>query len=95
MDIHSNDARAAGESGWRLHAVAEWRTARCFSQRECAALAWTESLALLPSSHAPDSQYEQLAVHFSPEEQASLTLAIGLALTWNYIGVGFRVAPVQ
>jgi AhpD family alkylhydroperoxidase len=95
VDLHSNEARVGGESSRRLDAVAEWRTAGCFSLRERAALAWTESLALLPSSHAPDPHYALLSAHFNPDEQASLTLAIGLALTWNYIGVGFRNTPVQ
>lgn len=95
VDLHSGDALACGESSARLDAVAGWREADCFIDRERAALAWTESLALLPASQAPDNHYAVLAAEFSPCEQGALTLAISVALAWNHFGVGFRVAPTQ
>src|SRR6185295_12037413 len=57
VDLHSGDALAAGESPARLDAIAGWREADCFSARERAALAWTESLARLPATHVPDQDY--------------------------------------
>ena len=95
VDLHSGDARACGESSSRLDALASWREADCFTGRERAALAWTESLARLPATHAPDRDYLALAGEFSPSERGALTLAISVALAWNYFGVGFRVAPAR
>ena len=95
VDLHAKDAILAGESPRRLHALADWRDEPCFTDRERAALAWTESLTLLPTSAAPDAHYKALAANFSPTDQASLTLAISLALVWNLVGVGFRNAAAQ
>jgi AhpD family alkylhydroperoxidase len=95
VDLHSSDALAAGELQRRLDAVAGWRESDCFTPREHAALAWTEALVRLPVSGAPDAGYAIFAAEFSPAEQASLTLAISLALAWNQVGVGFRNAPAH
>ncbi|HEY1149185.1 MAG TPA: carboxymuconolactone decarboxylase family protein [Pseudoduganella sp.] len=95
VDLHSGDALACGEASARLDAVAGWREADCFSARERAALAWTESLALLPASRAPDGDYVALAAEFSPCEQGALTLAISDAMAWTHFGVGFRTVPAH
>jgi AhpD family alkylhydroperoxidase len=90
VDMHSKDAIAIGEDQQRLHLVAVWREAPCYSERERAALAWCEALTLLPRTGAPDDVYEQTKLAFTPEEQVALTLAIGLINTWNRLSVGFR-----
>jgi len=95
VDLHSHDAMAAGESERRLHAVADWRGADCFTRREAAAFTWTEALAQLPASGVSDADYALMADAFTPSEQGALTLAINAALAWNRFGVGFRAAPAQ
>jgi AhpD family alkylhydroperoxidase len=95
VDMHSSDARKAGETERRLHAVSVWRETPFFSARERAALAWTEALTNLPTTHAPDADYELVKAHFSDKEQVDLTLAIGTINAWNRFGVGFRVMPAQ
>lgn len=93
LDMHSKDARARGEDEQRLHALAAWREAPFYSERERAALAWCESLTLLPRSGAPDADYEPLVGLFSAEEIAALTYAIVAINGWNRLAVGFR-SPV-
>jgi len=95
VDMHSSDARKAGETERRLHAVSVWRETPFFSARERAALAWTEALTNLPTTHAPDADYELLKASFSDKEQVDLTLAISTINAWNRFGVGFRVMPAQ
>ncbi len=90
VDMHTKDAEAMGERSQRLNLVAVWREAPVFSERERAALAWTEALTLLPASGAPDDVYAQLAEQFDAREQALLTLAIIAINGWNRLGVGFR-----
>lgn len=95
VDMHASDARKAGETERRLQAVSVWRETPFFSERERAALAWTESLTNLPTTHAPDADYELVKANFSDKEQVDLTLAIGTINAWNRFGVGFRVMPAQ
>jgi AhpD family alkylhydroperoxidase len=90
LDMHTKDARAIGEDEQRLHLVAVWREASCFSERERAALAWSEAVTLLPESGAPDDVYDALRPVFAEEEIVALTLAIGLINVWNRLSVGFR-----
>src|SRR3954471_18416535 len=68
VDLHTSDARKAGESERRLYAVTVWRETPFFTERERAALAWTEALTLIADTHAPDADYQQLAAQFSPKE---------------------------
>ena len=93
VDMHTKDARAMGEDEQRLHLVAVWREAPGFTERERAALAWCESLTLLPRTGAPDDTYEPLAKVFSPEEIVALTLAVVAINGWNRFAVGLR-SPV-
>ncbi len=93
LDMHSKDARARGESEQRLHVLAAWREASFYSARERVALAWCESLTLLPQSGAPDDVYAELAREFDDEEIVALTLAIVAINGWNRFAVGFR-SPV-
>ncbi len=93
LDMHSKDARARGEDEQRLHVLAAWREAPFYSRRERAALAWCESLTLLPQTGAPDDVYEQVRAELAEEEIVALTLAIVAINGWNRFAVGFR-SPV-
>ena len=93
LDMHSKDARAAGETEQRLYLLDAWREAPFYSPRERAALAWTEALTLVSQSHAPDDVYEEARVHFSEKELAELTMAIVAINGWNRIAIGLRSEP--
>jgi AhpD family alkylhydroperoxidase len=91
LHMHTREALAQGESEVRLTMLAAWEESPLYTDRERAALAWTEALTLLPETNAPDAVYEQLAAHFTPEEQAKLTMLIGIINAWNRFGAGFRL----
>jgi len=93
VDMHSLDARAGGETEQRLYALAVWHETPFFTERERAALLWTEKLTLLSVDHVPDEVFEQVRQHFSEEELANLTLVIATINAWNRFGVGFRDVP--
>lgn len=93
LHMHTRDALAAGERDERLHLVAAWREAPCFTDRERAALAWTEALTLLADTRAPDADYELVKAAFTDKEQVELTLLIVTINGWNRFAVGFRVMP--
>lgn len=93
VNMHSNDARQAGETEQRLQCVSVWRETGFFTPRERAALAWTESLTLLAAQGAPQTQFEALREHFTDKEVVDLTLAIGTINAWNRFGVGFALQP--
>ena len=96
IHMHTKDARANGESEERLYLLSAWRESPLYSDRERAALAWTEALTLVSETNAPDEDYEELSRHFTPEEQVKLTLLIGAINTWNRIAIGFRsIHPVE
>jgi AhpD family alkylhydroperoxidase len=90
LEMHTKDARSLGESDDRMHLVAAWREAPCFSDRERAALEWCESLTLLPQTGAPDDVYRTVDALFAPEEIVALTLAIVAINGWNRFAVGLR-----
>ncbi|MCG6207102.1 carboxymuconolactone decarboxylase family protein [Rhodopseudomonas sp. HC1] len=95
LDMHSKDARAHGETEQRLFLLNAWRESLLYTDRERAALGWTEALTLVAETHAPDADYELLAQQFSGAEQANLTFLIGAINAWNRIAIGFRyVHPV-
>jgi len=87
INMHSTDARAQGESEQRLYLLSAWREAPCYTDRERAALAWTEALTRLSEGHS--QAQADLAAHFNPEEQVKLTLIINVINGWNRIAVGF------
>ena len=89
--MHWKDARALGESEARLYMLNAWREAALYSERERAALAWTESLTLVSQAGAPDDLYAAVQAHFSEKEQADLTLAIATINAWNRMSVGFHM----
>jgi AhpD family alkylhydroperoxidase len=93
IDMHTIDARAGGETEQRIYALSAWRETPFFSDRERAALAWTEALTLLSESHAPDAVYEEARAQFSEKELVDLTMAITTINAWNRLAVGFRSVP--
>ena len=93
LNMHSQDARKSGETEQRLYLLDAWRETELFSDRERAALAWTEALTLIAQTHAPDAVYAEAKAQFSDAELANLTLLIGTINTWNRIAIGFR-APL-
>jgi len=90
IDMHTKDARAAGESEQRLYALSAWREAPFFSDRERAALAFTEAVTLLAVDHVPSEAYEAVAEHFNDDEIAALISLIVAINAWNAIGVSTR-----
>jgi AhpD family alkylhydroperoxidase len=90
IDMHTKDARAIGETEQRLHGLTAWSETPYFSDRERAALAFTESVTLLASDHVPTAAYEAVAAHFSPDEIAALLSLIVAINAWNAIGVSTR-----
>ena len=96
LHMHTASARKQGETEERLYLLDAWRESPLYSERERAALAWTEALTLLSQTHAPDNVYEALKAQFSEEEQVKLTLLIVTINGWNRLQVGFRgVHPVE
>ena len=95
LDMHTREARAAGETEERLTMLAAWEEATCYTPRERAALGWVDALTDLPRTGAPDAAYDAMAAEFGAEEQVSLTLAIVAINGWNRFGVGFRAEPAR
>jgi alkylhydroperoxidase family enzyme len=94
--MHTAGARNRGETEQRLYLLDAWRESPLYSERERAALAWTETLTLLPETRAPDDVYGAFKAQFSEEEQVTLTLLIVAVNGWNRIQVGFRaVHPLE
>ena len=93
LDMHSKDARAAGETEQRLHALPAWREAPFYSERERAALAWTEAVTMLAEGPVPDELYRDLRQHFDEKEVVDLTMAIIAINGWNRLCAPFRSPP--
>ncbi len=91
--MHTRDARKGGESEARLYLLDAWREAPHYTPRERAALAWTEALTLVASTHAPDADYEGLKPHFSDEAIVALSLLIVTINGWNRLSISFRAVP--
>lgn len=92
LHMHVTDARKAGETEMRIHLLPAWRESTLYTDRERAALAWTETLTLVAETGAPDEDYALLQAQFTEAEQVNLTFAIGVINTWNRLQVGFRAA---
>ena len=90
IDVHSKDARAIGETEQRLYALPAWRETPFFTDRERAALAFTESVTLLAAGHVPAADYDAVAAQFTPDEVAALIALIVTINAWNAIGVSTR-----
>ena len=95
LHMHAREARAAGEREERLYLLDAWRESPLYSDRERAALAWTEALTLVATTRAPDSDYDGLKPHFTEEEIVKLSLLIATINAWNRLAIGFRAVPAQ
>ena len=93
IDMHTKDARKRGETEQRLYLLNAWREAPCYTDRERAALAWTEAVTLIAETHAPDEVYNEVRAHFSESETVNLTMLIGAINTWNRLSISFRAIP--
>jgi AhpD family alkylhydroperoxidase len=93
IDMHTKDAREAGETEQRLYALTAWEETPFFTPRERAALAWTEAITNIQKGHAADAAYEEAQKEFSEAELARLTFAIGQINFWNRIAIAFRTEP--
>ncbi len=89
INMHTADARRKGETEQRIYLLSAWREAPCYTERERAALGWTEALTRLSEGHALESAREALWAHFTTEEQVKLTLMVNIINGWNRIAVGF------
>ena len=93
LDMHSKDARDEGETEQRLYALDAWSETTFFSERERAALLWTEAVTLVKDGHVPDALYDSVRSQFSTEELANLTIAITQINSWNRLNIAFRTVP--
>ncbi|HUK88469.1 MAG TPA: carboxymuconolactone decarboxylase family protein [Terriglobales bacterium] len=90
IDMHWKDLRAAGEGESRLYSLDAWRESPGYSEREQAALAWTEAVTLVAASRVPDEVYEQARRQFTDKELVDLTLAVTSINAWNRMNISFR-----
>ncbi|CAB3781890.1 hypothetical protein LMG28614_01310 [Paraburkholderia ultramafica] len=93
VDMHSSDARKGGETERRLATVVVWRETPFFTDRERAALEWTEALTLVSHEHVPDAVWNAVRPHFSDEELVDLTLLVSAINAWNRFAISFRTMP--
>ncbi len=93
IDMHWKDLRAAGENEQRLYSLDAWRECPYYTDRERAALAWTEAVTLVTDGHVPDSVYEEVRPHFTDKELADLTLAVAAINAWNRLNIAARMEP--
>lgn len=94
LDMHSRDARKAGESEERLYMLNAWHESSRFTPRERAALAWTEAVTLIAETHAPGDVYDEVKAQFTDKEIVDLTLLIATINGWNRIAIATRMAPM-
>jgi AhpD family alkylhydroperoxidase len=93
INMHTQDARKHGETEQRLYLLDAWREAPVYSERERAALAWTEAVTLISQTHAPDDVYAQVRAQFSEAETVNLTMLIATINAWNRLAISFRAVP--
>jgi AhpD family alkylhydroperoxidase len=93
LDMHTKDARARGETEQRLYLLQAWTEAPFYSDRERAALAWTEAVTRISETHAPDAVYKEARKHFTEAELVALTMAIITINGWNRLAIAFRSMP--
>lgn len=93
IDMHTKDARAAGETEQRLYALSAWEETPFYSARERAALAWAEAVTRVADGHVPDAVYEQARAQFGEKELVDLTMAVIAINGWNRLAISFRTVP--
>jgi AhpD family alkylhydroperoxidase len=90
IHMHTREARARGETEERLYLLEAWRDSPLYTERERAALAWTEAVTLVSKTHVPEAVYDQARQHFSETELVNLTLCVATINAWNRIAISFR-----
>jgi AhpD family alkylhydroperoxidase len=93
INMHTEDARKHGETEQRLYLLNAWREAPVYTDRERAALAWTEAVTLVSETHVPDDVYENVRAQFSEAETVNLTMLVAAINAWNRIAISFRMIP--
>ncbi len=93
IDMHWKDARARGETEQRLYGLSAWREAPYYTDRERAALEWTEAVTLVADGNVPDSAFDAARSHFDEKELVDLTMAVVAINGWNRLAVAFRAVP--
>jgi AhpD family alkylhydroperoxidase len=93
IDLHTADARKGGEEDRRLATLSVWRETPFFTDRERAALAWTEAVTLVSQDHVPDEAWTAVRPHFDDAELVDLTLLVSTINTWNRFAISFRKTP--
>jgi AhpD family alkylhydroperoxidase len=93
LDMHTKDARKAGETEQRLYALSAWRETSFYTEQERAALEWTEALTLISENDVSDSLYDSVRKHFDEKEMVALSMAIVAINGWNRLAIGFRTVP--
>ena len=93
INMHTQDARKHGETEQRLYLLNAWRESPVYTDRERAALAWTEAVTRISETHAPDDVYEEVRAQFSEADTVNLTMLIATINAWNRIAISFRAVP--
>ena len=93
IDMHTKDARAAGETEQRLYGLSAWEETPFYTERERAALAWTEAVTLISEGHVPDEVFETVRREFDEKELVDLTMAVITINGWNRLAISFRAVP--
>jgi AhpD family alkylhydroperoxidase len=93
LDMHSKDARAAGETEQRLYGLDAWRETPYYSDKERAALEWTEAVTMISENHVPDELYNSVREYFDEQELVALTMAVVAINGWNRLAIPFRTVP--
>jgi AhpD family alkylhydroperoxidase len=93
LDMHWKDLRAAGEHEQRLYSLEAWRECPYYTEREQAALAWTEAVTLVADGHVPDAVYDTVRAHLGEKELADLTLVVAAINAWNRLSIAARLRP--
>ncbi|MCZ2394341.1 MAG: carboxymuconolactone decarboxylase family protein [Chitinophagales bacterium] len=93
LDMHTKDARKYGEAEQRLYALSAWRETPFFTDRERAALEWTEAMTLVAQNHISDELYNQVKSFFTDKEMVALSMSIVAINGWNRLAIGFKSVP--
>ncbi len=93
IEMHTREAREKGESERRLYMLDAWRESPFYTERERAALAWTEAVTLITNGHVPDEMFDQARRQFTEQELVNLTLAVIAINSWNRLAISFRAVP--
>jgi AhpD family alkylhydroperoxidase len=93
LDMHWKDARALGETEQRLYSLDAWEDCPYYTERERAAMAWTDSVTRVSETHVPDALYDVVRKQFNEKELSDLTIAVSIINAWNRIAIAGRMTP--